>query len=244
MNLIKAVPELISTILKYIALAIDWIGNIVIDPLKGKRDIIAYFDEIKSGLKSVSEMYHEDHKKALENFLGGFLFYITHHSIEMLSQLILVFVGGGYVFHAIGDAAESSFKAFGITEAGSGAFKSSLIAFLWFLHCIDDPLALFPTIMNPVIQASNLQVKINAQIGSTPALPDIQQQVFGIQNKTFDQMNVTERVTAFDNFKSFICDKSPNGTFFVPTSQISSKLNSTSNPLTEVNIDCKKLKKK
>jgi hypothetical protein len=186
LKVIKAAWKLLATMLEDVAFALNWVAEGMINPRKADQDIKDYFHELKSSLKQFGVMWKKDHWRALSNFFGGFLYYLSHHGIEFSAQLILLLIGGGYVFHAIGDGVEASFMFFGLGGAESAAvLRSSLMGILWFLHCIDDPIAMFSSIMNPVLTMNNITATAVLQ---PQTKSEIQQEVFGVQGKTFDQM--------------------------------------------------------
>jgi hypothetical protein len=118
------------------------------------------------------------------------------------------------------------------------------------LHIIDDPIGIFPTIMAPLLSISNITTTNQNQTQTysqqlqpftTLNLGQIQTTLFGIQNKTFNQMTREQRVLAFQNFKMFVCEnvKNDNGTFLVPSEQIYNEKSMVSNEtMTEIDIDC------
>lgn len=118
------------------------------------------------------------------------------------------------------------------------------------MHIIDDPIGIFPTIMAPLLSISNITTTNQNQTQTysqqlqpftTLNLGQIQTTLFGIQNKTFNQMTREQRVLAFQNFKMFVCEnvKNDNGTFLVPSEQIYNEKSMVSNEtMTEIDIDC------
>ena len=185
--------------------------------------------QIKQGLLSLKEMWKESHRKALLNFFGGFLFYISHHGVEFSAQLILLLVAGNFIFNQIGDLATASFQAIGIaSESSESALKSTVMGFLWFLHVIDDPLAILPVLLEPMHQAMTTITEtkrnisgivpayhVNAALLSQIETLEFKEEVFGSM-KTFDKMNITERAVAYEMFQKFICLNSDNGTVRIP----------------------------
>lgn len=118
------------TMLEDIALVIKWFFGVIIHPQKGKSDIKAYWSEIKRGLNYVYEMGKDDPAKAINNFVGGFLFYFMHHPIELGTQYLLLFTIGGAIINQFGEGVQYSFRMFGVTKEGSGLFAKSLKSFM------------------------------------------------------------------------------------------------------------------
>lgn len=98
-ELFKTVGRLGLEIMRDIAAVIEWLADAAEHPKAAGRDIKDYFHEIKTGLQSLREMWKESHRKALANFFGGFLIYVTHHGVEFSSQLILLLVAGGMLLY-------------------------------------------------------------------------------------------------------------------------------------------------
>jgi hypothetical protein len=130
LKLLKALPVIASTILEDIALVLKWFSGAIIHPEKAKGDMRAYWSEIKRGLDYVNEMGEEDPAKAINNFVGAFLFYFLHHPIELGSQYFLLFTIGGEIIDQFGNGVKSAFQLFGVTKEGSGVLSQTLKAFM------------------------------------------------------------------------------------------------------------------
>jgi hypothetical protein len=231
-SLLLAAKDITVEIAEDIAAALRWIGDGIETPRKAGEDIKDYWNEIKTGIKTVIVMWKEDHRKALSNFFGGLLFFVSNHPVEFGVQLGLLLASGGYVFHQIGEGAELAFKAFGLIEEGTETgLKSALVNSLWFLHSIDDPLAMLPALLAPVNQGvsvldearnvdSDSENTANDTLNSLqlPEEEEMRNLAFG-STKSYNKMNGPERVEAFKNFQKFVCAHS-NGTLIIPPEAI------------------------
>jgi hypothetical protein len=234
-SLLFTAKDVAVEIAQDIAIAMKWLGDGVEHPLQAGNDMKEYWNEIKTGMRSLRTMWRESPRKAMANFCGGFLFYISTHSVEFGVQLGLLLASGGFIFHQIGEGAEMSFKALGLIEEGTETgLKTVLVGSLWFLHCIDDPLAMLPAFLEPMNEATAVIDKAKKSMNGTDdgtdklttlttlSTPEQEQQlrqmVFG-NLKSYDKMNGPERVEAFKNFKAFVCAHS-NGTLVIPPEAI------------------------
>lgn len=168
----------------------------------------------------------------------------------MVCYFIFILIFSGAIFHEISNAAEATFRSLGlINEVSASGFKNAVLGFLWFLHCIDDPLMIAPAVMNGVnngLKLANNQTTVNS---TTTTSVDFRNDVFGAGNLTFDDMTVSQRSAAFLNFQRFICNHTTNGTVQVPETQVfpaqylnASLTNRTvTNGKVFIHYDCQKL---
>lgn len=243
-NLILTAKNVAVEMAEDIAIAVKWIGDGIEHPRKAGQDVKAYWKEIKSGMKSLKTMWKESHRKAMANFFGGFLFYISNHSVEFGSQLFLLLFAGGFVFHQLGEGADVLLKTLGVTaETTTSGLKSALMGTLWFLHAIDDPLAMLPAFLEPLNQGVSVINEAKRLAGgnstvttfTTPGEEEkLREMVFG-SIKSYDKMTGEERIAAFQKFQKFVCERTGGKPFEIPPEAVpEAKLKSNG----IVNFDC------
>ena len=185
-------------------------------PKQMKGDLKAYFNQLKQGMKILREMWNESPQKALGNFFGGFLLFITRNGTEFAAQLILLIVVGGFIFDGIGTGAAGIISSLGLVQETSAAgLKNGIMGFLYFLHCLDDPLMATPAIMNAVsgsLASVNGTNHINGTtsfingtfFNTTLNANEARKQLFGT-GKSFDEMTARDQTAAYRHFQNCLC---------------------------------------
>ena len=112
--------------LRDIAGTINWIATALLKPLSAIHDIKTFFKEMWSSLKTLGSMIKKDPKKGLANFFGGFLFYVTHHSVEFTAQTALLLAAGFAAIPPLSDAVQVGLKSMFTVSATSSASMGSV----------------------------------------------------------------------------------------------------------------------
>lgn len=117
--------------LRDIASSIHWIASGILHPLMAIHDIRHFFHEMGTSLKALARMIRENPEKGLANFFGGFLYYVSHHSVEFVAQTTLLLACGFAVIPPMSEAVESVIlKTFSVSAGNAGALGAVRVS-----HC-------------------------------------------------------------------------------------------------------------
>lgn len=98
------------------AYALDWTADTIHHPGKIKKDTQAFMKELGTSMVALRAMYRDNHRRAIGNFFGGFLWYVKHHPTNFTSQILLLNIAGGFVMDSVGGFAKTTLTDFGFAS--------------------------------------------------------------------------------------------------------------------------------